>query len=71
MTIMKIAAREGRDYATPEDVSESLEEEKANMVRCELLKIIAGHHPTLRYAEDTDLCAYIAWRGIPSKKDQS
>lgn len=68
-SIIEIAQKHGRNYITPEDVTEALELPYVgsrcmadNKVRFELLEILGKQ--TDFGAEDPNLCAYIAWKGI-------
>jgi hypothetical protein len=56
------AAIQGRDYVTPEDVSDVLSAGDIDAVRLDLLEVLAGACG----CEDSRLCAHIAWRGTPT-----
>jgi predicted ATP-dependent protease len=62
-SIIEIAKKDGRDYVTPEDVSEALKQSRfsSQRVRLEILEILAKQ--TDYGAEDSSLCAFIAWKG--------
>jgi len=62
-SIIEIAKKDGRDYVTPKDVSEALKQSRfsSQKVRLEILEILAKQ--TDYGAEDSSLCAFIAWRG--------
>lgn len=61
-TITEIAASNGRDYITPEDVSEALRAgATVDSVRQQVLQAIAD-----KGAEDPSCCAYVAVRGTPT-----
>ena len=59
-----IAKRCNREYITPEDVSNALRDGHLDCIREDLLGVI-GEQFDLG-VEDIGLCAYIAWRGIPT-----
>ena len=61
-SVTRIAKNQGRDYITPEDVSEALKKIPRERVRLDVLAILgkqAGFG-----AEDPSLCAFVAWKGI-------
>ena len=62
-SVIEIAKKHGRDYITPEDVSEALKLSRfaSHRVRSEILEVLAKQ--TDYGAEDSTLCAFIAWRG--------
>lgn len=60
-SIIAIAKQYGRSYVTPEDVGEALSACEVDTVRTDLLEILGKQ--TDFYAEDSSLCAFIAWRG--------
>ena len=62
-SIIGIAKKHGRNYITPEDVSEALKASRfsSNRVRLEILEVLAKQ--TDYGAEDSSLCAFIAWKG--------
>lgn len=59
--ITEIAAHEGRDYITSEDVSAALEIYVAERVRRDVLQVLGK--ATRFGAEDSSLCAFVAWQG--------
>ena len=62
-SIIEIARKNGRDYVTPKDVLEALKQSRfsSQKVRLEILEILAKQ--TNYEVEDSNLCAFIAWRG--------
>jgi len=62
-SITEIAQKNGRDYITPEDVSEAFKKSRflSQRVRLEVLEILGKQ--TEYGAEDPGLCAFIAWKG--------
>jgi hypothetical protein len=62
--ITSIAAAAGRDYIMPEDVGEALLSHEATQVAIDVLEVIGKQ--TDFGAEDTGLCAFIAWRATQS-----
>ena len=70
-SITEIAKKHGRDYITPEDVNEALSKLRfasldriafvTQRVRMDVLEILARQ--TDFGVEDSNLCAFIAWRG--------
>lgn len=63
-SIAELARRQGRNYITPDDVSEALEHHPADQVRMDVLAVLGKQ--TDFGAEDASLCAFIAWRGTPT-----
>lgn len=63
--VTEIAQLDGRGYITPEDVSAALEKHGADRVRLDVLKVLGKQ--TAFGAEDSGLCAFIAWRGTPTE----
>ena len=61
-SITPIAVAEGRNCITPEDVSEALSRSPPDKVRLDVLEVIGKQ--TGFGAEDANLCAFIAWRGV-------
>ena len=59
--LTRIAEAERREYITPEDVSQALEHYSAERVRLDLLEVLGKQTPF--GAEDSGLCAFVAWRG--------
>jgi hypothetical protein len=61
-SITEISRKDGRNYITPEDVTQALEEKSDdNAVRLDVLEVLGRQ--TDFGAEDGGLCAFIAWRG--------
>lgn len=62
-SITEIAKKHGRNYITPEDVTEALEKSRfsSQRVRLEVLEVLGKQ--TEYGAEDSSLCAFIAWKG--------
>ncbi len=62
-SVIGIAKKHQRNYITPEDVSEALKLSRfaSNRVRLEVLEVLAKQ--TDYGAEDSSLCAFIAWKG--------
>ena len=58
--VVEIAKRDGREYITPEDVGQALEESTRDKVRVDVLEMLGKE-----MAEDAGLCAYVAWKGDP------
>ena len=58
--ITTIAEAAGRNYITPEDVSESLQTDSFTKVCVDVLEVIGRQTPF--GVEDAGLCAFIAWR---------
>ena len=57
--VIAIAKADGRDYITPEDVSQAINEDNdVTKVRLDVLEVLSGWG-----AEDSGLCAFIAFRG--------
>jgi hypothetical protein len=61
---IEIIKRQGRDYITPEDVSEAFKfyNDEPHLVRIDLLEILGGHAGI--GAGDRVLCAYVGWKGL-------
>jgi len=60
-TIFDIAKAEGRDYVTPEDISDSIKSGcPKETLQSDVLKLL-GRQAGFG-AEDSSLCAFIAWR---------
>lgn len=60
--VTRIAEREGRDYITPEDVTEAFREGASpEAVRLAVLEAIGA--ATTFAAEDLRLCAFVAFKG--------
>lgn len=60
--ITEIAKKHGRDYITPEDVSETINRyPNINNIRLDVLEVLGKQ--TGFGAEDPGLCAFIAWKG--------
>lgn len=58
----RIAQSNGRDYVTPEDITEAFSEGyDESRVRLEVLALIGGE--TGFGMEDSALCAFVAWQG--------
>lgn len=62
--VVELAKTRGRDYITPEDVSDAIRAGNVPEVRRDVLEVIAKCAGA--GAEDASLCAYIAWRGTPT-----
>lgn len=63
MRLIEIAKEHGREYVTPEDVHDAINEgTPIDQVRLEVLKILGNIAGT--YCEDGSLCAFIAFKGI-------
>ena len=62
-SVIEVAKKHGRNYITPEDVSEALKLSRfaSNRVRSEVLEVLAEQ--TDYGVEDSNLCAFIAWKG--------
>lgn len=62
-SVIGIAKKHQRNYITPEDVSEALKLSRfaSDRVRLEVLEVLAKQ--TDYGAEDSSLCAFIAWKG--------
>jgi len=60
-SVTSIAAENNRDYITPEDVSEALKKNAVDRVRRDVLEVLGKHSGY--GAEDTGLCAFVAWKG--------
>jgi len=62
-SIIEIAKKHGRNYITPEDISEALKLSRlsADKVRIEVLEILGKQ--TEYGVEDSSLCAFVAWKG--------
>jgi hypothetical protein len=65
-TVTEIAKSNGRTYITPEDVSEALRSHHPTAVCMDVLEVIGNQ--TEYAAEDSGLCASIAWRGAELTK---
>ena len=67
-SVIEIAKKYQRDYITPEDVSEALKKSRfsSQRVRLEVLEVLAKQ--TEYGAEDSSLCAFVAWRGKSYQK---
>lgn len=61
-TVTAIAQSKGRNYITPEDVNDALQDSPADTVRLDVLAVLGKQ--TKFGAEDYGLCAFIAWRGV-------
>ena len=61
-SVIIIAMSEGRDYITPEDVSEALVKYPVDVVRKDVLAVLGKAAPGFG-AEDSSLCAFVAWKG--------
>lgn len=61
-SVTRIAKRNGRDYITPEDVSDALKKIPKERVRLDVLAILGKQ--TGFGAEDSGLCAFVAWEGL-------
>jgi hypothetical protein len=60
-SVTRIAKKAGREYITPEDVSQAIAEgAEKSAVQAAVLEVIGGI--ALYGAEDSSLCAYIAAR---------
>jgi len=62
-SVTRIAENDGRDYITPEDVSDALKNVPKGRVRLDVLAVLGKQ--TNFGAEDAGLCAFVAWQGIP------
>lgn len=63
--IIAIAKLAGRDYVTPEDVGDAIKQgNDVTKVRLDVLEILAENAGW--GAEDSGLCAFIAFRGVTS-----
>lgn len=61
-TLAAIAAENGRNYITPEDVAEAINRATPiDRVRLDLLEILGKQ--TNYGVEDHSLCAFVAWHG--------
>lgn len=62
-SIIEIAKKHGRDYITPEDVTEALKRSRfsSQKIRLEVLEVLGKQ--TECGAEDSSLCAFVAWKG--------
>jgi hypothetical protein len=60
-TVTAIAAKQGRDYITPEDVSDALQDHALDQVRLDALEVLGKQ--TEFGAEDRSLCAFVAFHG--------
>ncbi len=60
-SVTRIAQKSGRDYITPEDVGDALRTVPLERVRRDVLAVLA--HQTDFGAEDSGLCAFVAWDG--------
>jgi len=67
-SITEIAKKYGRDYITPEDVREAFKKSRfsSQRVRLEVLEVLAKQ--TEYGAEDSSLCAFVAWNGKNRKR---
>ena len=67
-TITTIAATKGRGYITPEDVQAAIDAhpDDIHRVRIDLLEVLGRQ--TDFGAEDSGLCAFIAFRGAPTAR---
>ncbi len=62
------ATKSGYKYITPEDVTEALQKGiDVNTVRLDVLEVLGG--TTDFGAEDSELCAWLAWEGKTEKDD--
>lgn len=59
--VIEIARTAGRNYITPEDVTDALMSNNPETVRLAVLEILGKQ--TDFGVEDCSLCAFIAWRG--------
>lgn len=61
--VTAIAARAGRDYITPEDVQEAMDENRDDPhgIRIDVLEVLGKQ--TAFGAEDAGLCAFVAFKG--------
>ena len=68
LTLTSIAEQHGRNYVTPEDVSEALDSHASkDLIRMEVLALVGRQS---KYGiEDAGLCACIAWRGMARAPD--
>jgi hypothetical protein len=65
--VIRISHEKGRDYITPEDVSDALKEGiRPTKVRLDVLEVLGSGGG----AEDWSLCAFVAWRGTPTPEDE-
>ena len=60
--VTEIAAKNNRNYITPEDVACALKDNEPEVVRLAVLEVLA--RITNFYAEDYSLCAFIAWENL-------
>lgn len=60
-SLARLARKDGRDYVTPEDVTEALKTYPKDKVRLDILQILAGGSGY--GAEDETLCAFVAFQG--------
>jgi len=66
--VTTIAEKYKRDYITPEDVSEALTQYPVMDVRLDVLEVLAQQANF--GAEDSSLCAFIAWKGVKIKSKE-
>lgn len=65
--LIEVAQRYNRDYITPEDVSEAINDgADLSQIRLDLLELLGRR--TGYGVEDKGLCAFIAWRGEADKE---
>ena len=64
--VTKIAQERGRDYIVPSDVSDAFRSNPVDQVRLDALEVLGKI--TEFGAEDSGLCAFIAWRGTPDEE---
>lgn len=59
--LTKIATEKGRDYTTPEDVTEAFQTYPEDQVRLDALEILGNGGGV--GVEDANLFAFVAWQG--------
>lgn len=60
-SVTRIAKKDRRDYITPEDVNDALKTTHKDRVRLDVLAVL-GKQASFG-AEDSGLCAFVAWKG--------
>lgn len=63
--VMEIARKDGRDYITPEDVTDAFKDNEVEVVRLAVLEVLGNKMG----AEDSSCCAFVAWRGKVDEVD--